>query len=195
MGLLDFLSSKDRGARERKAARARKGAELYAAAVAQARQPALYTDLAAPDTLDGRFELIVLHVHLLCRRLGGLGDEGAGLAQALFDTMFRDMDRNLRELGVGDPSVPRRIKAMIEAYYGRIKAYDAAFGAGGDALAGTIARNVYNAADVSDTAEAMAAYARRAQESIDAAPEAELLTGRVACPPVAAEPARSGGQG
>jgi cytochrome b pre-mRNA-processing protein 3 len=193
MGLLDFLSSKDRGARERKAARARKGAELYAAAVAQARQPALYTDLAAPDTLDGRFELIVLHVHLLCRRLGALGAEGAGLAQALFDTMFRDMDRNLRELGVGDPSLPRRIKAMIEAYYGRIKAYDAAFGAGGDALAETIARNVYNA-EVSPAAHAMADYARRAQQAIDAAPEAELLAGRIAFPPAAA-PARSGGRG
>jgi cytochrome b pre-mRNA-processing protein 3 len=184
MGLLNFLSPKDRGARERRAA------DLYAAAVAQARRPALYTDLAAPDTLDGRFELIVLHVHLLCRRLGGLGAEGAALAQALFDTMFRDMDRNLRELGVGDPSLPRRIKAMIEAYYGRIRAYDAAFAAGGDALAETIARNVHNA-PVSEAARSMAAYARRAQEAIDAAPAAELLAGRVAFP----APARSGGQG
>jgi cytochrome b pre-mRNA-processing protein 3 len=186
MGLLDFLSSKDRGARERKAG------ELYAAAVAQARQPALYTDLAAPDTLDGRFELIVLHVHLLCRRLGAFDAEGAGLAQALFDTMFRDMDRNLRELGVGDPSLPRRIKAMIEAYYGRIKAYDAAFAAGGDALAETIARNVYNA-EVSPAARSMADYARRTQQAIDAAPEAELLAGRIAFP-AAAGPARSGGR-
>ena len=189
MGLLNFLASKERGARERKAA------DLYAAAVAQARQPALYTDLAAPDTLDGRFELIVLHVHLLCRRLGTLGAEGAGLAQAVFDTMFRDMDRNLRELGVGDPSLPRRVKAMIEAYFGRIKAYDAAFAAGGDALAATIARNVYNAAEVSPAAVAMAAYARRAQQAIDAAPGADLLAGRVAFPPAAAEAARSGGRG
>jgi len=180
MGLLDFLSSKDRGARERKAA------ALYAAAVAQARQPALYTDLAAPDTLDGRFELIVLHVHLLCRRLGTLGAEGTALAQALFDAMFRDMDRNLRELGVGDPSVPRRIKAMIEAYYGRIKAYDAAFAAGGDALAETIARNVYNAAGATPPARSMADYARRAQQAIDAAPAAGLLDGRIAFPPAAA---------
>lgn len=178
MGFLDFLSSKERGARERAAA------SLYAAAVAQARQPALYTELAAPDTLEGRFELIALHVHLLCRRLGTLGAGGAGLAQALFDAMFRDMDRNLRELGVGDPSLPRRIKAMIEAYYGRIKAYEAALVAGGDALAVTIARNVYNAAEVADAARAMAAYARRAQRAVDAMPEAELLSGRVAFPPV-----------
>ena len=188
MGLLNFLASKERGARERKAA------DLYAAAVAQARQPALYTDLAAPDTLDGRFELIVLHVHLLCRRLGALGAEGAGLAQALFDTMFRDMDRNLRELGVGDPSLPRRVKAMIEAYYGRVKAYDATFAAGGNALAATIARNVYNAAEPAPAAQAMADYARRVQQAIQAMPEADLLAGRVAFPP-AAGPARSGGQG
>lgn len=180
MGLLDFLSSKDRGARDRKAA------ELYAAAVAQARQPALYTGFGAPDTLDGRFEMIVLHVHLLCRRLGALGDEGAGLAQSLFDTMFRDMDRNLRELGVGDPSVPRRIKAMIEAYYGRIKAYDAALAASGDALAETIARNVYNAAEISPAARSMADYARRVQAALGAAPAAQLLAGRAAFPPAAA---------
>src|SRR5687767_10591046 len=119
MGLLDFLTRQDRGGR------AQTAAALYAAAVAQARQPAFYVALGVPDTLEGRFELIVLHVHLLCRRLGALGESGAALAQALFDCMFRDMDRNLRELGVGDPSLPRRIKAMLEAYYGRIKAYDA----------------------------------------------------------------------
>jgi len=185
MGLLDFLSSKERGARERRAA------ALYAAAVAQARQPALYTSLEAPDTLDGRFELIVLHVHLLCRRLAQLGGEGAAIAQALFDTMFRDMDRNLRELGVSDPSVPRRIKAMLEAYYGRIKAYDAALEAGGDALAATIARNVYNASVISPAAQAMAAYALSVKTALDATHEAELVAGKIAFPSVEAVPARS----
>jgi cytochrome b pre-mRNA-processing protein 3 len=178
MGLLNFLSSKDRGAREKRAA------ALYAAAVAQARQSAFYTALAVPDTLEGRFELVVLHVHLLCRRLGKLGAEGQGLAQALFDAMFHDMDRNLRELGVGDPSIPRRIKAMLEAYYGRIKAYDAALAAGGDALAGAIARNVYNAESASPATLAVADYAQRAARAIDAAPEQALLAGLVDFPPV-----------
>jgi cytochrome b pre-mRNA-processing protein 3 len=187
MGLLDFLTTKDRGARDRSAA------ALYAAAVAQARQPALYTALAVPDTLDGRFELIVMHVHLLCRRLGTLGGEGAALAQALFDTMFRDMDRNLRELGVGDPSLPRRIKAMVQAYYGRVAAYEAAFAADRATLAGTIARNVYNAG-VSPAAEALADYARRAQRAVDTAPAAELRAGRVSFPPVVLEAAQSGAQ-
>ncbi len=184
MGLLDFLSATarkgDRGGRERAAA------ALYAAAVAQARAPAFYTALGAPDTLEGRFELIVLHVHLLCRRLGKSGAEGAALAQALFDTMFHDMDRNLRELGVGDPSMPRRIKAMLEAYYGRIKAYDAALAAGGDAPARALARNVYNADAVTPGAAALARYVVGAAARVEAAAASDLLAGRVEFPAVAA---------
>lgn len=187
MGLLNFLSAKDRGAR------ARKAAALYAAAVAQARQPALYTALAAPDTLEGRFELIVLHVHLLCRRLGKLGAEGSGLAQAVFDAMFRDMDRNLRELGVSDPSMSRRIKAMLEAYYGRIKAYDAALAEGGDALERALARNVYMADTASAPAHALAEYARRGAAAVDAASANELLAGRCEFPPIAPAPATASG--
>jgi cytochrome b pre-mRNA-processing protein 3 len=179
MGLLNFLSSKGRAARETKAA------ALYATAVKQARQSELYTALAVPDTLEGRFELVVLHVHLLCRRLGKLGPEGAGLAQALFDTMFRDMDRNLRELGVGDPSIPRRIKAMLEAYYGRIKAYETALAAGADALVSAIALNVYLANSESSAARALAAYVQRAAGVIDAEAVSDLLAGRAEFPPIA----------
>jgi cytochrome b pre-mRNA-processing protein 3 len=185
MGLLNFLSARDRGARERAAAR------LYAAAVAQARQPALYTALGAPDTLEGRFEQVVVHVHLLCRRLGTLGAAGAALAQALFDAMFRDMDRNLRELGVGDPSMPRRIKAMIEAYYGRVKAYDAALAdaegaSGGEALARAVARNVFGAAEVTPGAAALARYVIAAAAHLETLPPEELLAGRAEFPPVPA---------
>ena len=173
MGLLDFLSAKDRGG-------ARIAASLYAAAVTQARQPLFYVALGVPDTLEGRFELIVLHVHLLCRRLGKLGPAGAALAQALFDCMFRDMDRNLRELGVGDPSLPRRIKAMLEAYYGRIKAYEAAFAEGG--LAKAIARNVYND-EAAPGAAPLAHYALAAAERLEAAMPGELMAGRAPFPP------------
>lgn len=176
MGLLDFLSARDRGGR------APIAASLYAAAVTQARQPSFYVALGVPDTLEGRFELIVLHVHLLCRRLGKLGPAGAGLAQALFDSMFRDMDRNLRELGVGDPSMPRRIKAMLEAYYGRIKAYEAAFAEGGAALAKAIARNVYND-EAAPGAAPLAHYALAAATGLEAALPAELLAGSAPFPP------------
>jgi len=188
MGLIDRLAAKDRG----KAARARAAASLYAAAVEQARAPGFYTALGVPDTIDGRFELIVLHVHLVCRRLAaadaGSGAAGAEMAQALFDAMFRDMDRNLREMGVGDPSIPRRIRAMIEAYYGRVKAYDAALAQGGDALVIALARNVYDAgavpgAGTPPAVARLADYARRAAVALAAQPD--LAAGRVAFPPVA----------
>ena len=192
MGLLDFLSAKDRTRPRHARAEA---AALYAAAVAQARQPALYAGLGAPDTLEGRFELIVLHVHLLCRRLGPLGRDGAALAQALFDAMFRDMDRNLRELGVGDPSMPRRIKAMIEAYYGRTKAYDAALAGGREALAAAVARNVYNAAAAGPEALALADYVFAAARAVEAAPAETLLAGRAEFPPVASQSAAAAGRG
>lgn len=191
MGLLNRLAAKDRG----KAARTRAAASLYAAAVKQARAPGFYTALGVPDTIDGRFELIVLHVHLLCRKLHasdaptGTGEGGAGaeMAQALFDAMFRDMDRNLREMGVGDPSIPRRIRAMIEAYYGRVKAYDAALSAdggtdGGTALATALARNVYNAGAETPAAR-LADYVRRAATALAAEPD--LAAGRVEFPPPA----------
>jgi len=184
MGLLNRRVARDRG----KAARSRAAASLYAAAVKQARAPGFYTALGVPDTIDGRFELIVLHVHLLCRKLHA-ADAGAEIAQALFDAMFRDMDRNLREMGVGDPSIPRRIRAMIEAYYGRVKAYDAALSAdagadGGTALATALARNVYNTgAETPPAAARLADYVRRAATALAAEPD--LAAGRVAFPPPA----------
>jgi cytochrome b pre-mRNA-processing protein 3 len=95
---------------------------LYGAAVAQARNPAFYVECRVPDTLDGRFDLIVLHLCLLIRRLRREGETGATLAQALFDTTFDDMDRSLREMGVGDLGVGRRVKAMASAFYGRATA-------------------------------------------------------------------------
>ena len=198
MGLIDRLAARDRG----KALRLHAAASLYAAAVGQARAHEFYAALGVPDTIDGRFELIVLHVHLVCRQLRAAdaaagtaaapaaAGEGAGaaLAQALFDAMFRDMDRNLREMGVGDPSVPRRIRAMIEAYYGRVKAYDAALVQGGDALAMALARNVYNAGaapggEIPPGAARLADYARRAATALASQPD--LASGRAAFPPVA----------
>ena len=96
---------------------------LYGAAVAAARDPYLYATLGVPDTLDGRFDAVVLHVFLIIRRLNAGVDSGPALAQAVFDAMFLDMDINLREMGVGDMSVGRRNRAMWEAFHGRSAAY------------------------------------------------------------------------
>lgn len=125
----------------------RLGYELYGAAVVAARQPVFYSDLRVPDTLDGRFDLVGLHVFLVIRRLTALPPPGPDVAQAVFDAMFSDMDFNLREMGVSDLVVGRRVKAMWEALHGRSTAYEAAMGQGDEtALAEALARNVWRGA-------------------------------------------------
>jgi cytochrome b pre-mRNA-processing protein 3 len=115
---------------------------LYGSAVAAARDPCLYATLGVPDTLDGRFDAIVLYVYLIVRRLNTEPDPGPPLAQAVFDAMFLDMDVNLREMGVGDLSVGRRNRAMWEAFHGRSAAY-AAVWQDPAALEAAFARNVW----------------------------------------------------
>ena len=117
---------------------------LYGLAVAAARQPYFYAALGVPDTLDGRFDLVGLHVFLLIRRLGDLPHPGPALAQAVFDAMFSDMDMNLREMGVSDLSVGKRVRAMWLAFHGRAAAYRAAMDAADTAaLAAALERNVW----------------------------------------------------
>ncbi len=126
----------------------RAGFGLYGAAVTAARDPYFYETLGAPDTLDGRFDIVGLHAALLIRRLRFLRPPGPELAQGVFDAMFSDMDVNLREMGVSDLSVGKRVKAMWEAFHGRAQAYEAALSAGdGDALAAALARNVWRGSD------------------------------------------------
>ncbi len=118
--------------------------ELYCAAVAAARAPFFYRELGVPDTLDGRFDLVGLHTFLLIRRLQGVPRSGPALAQAVFDAMFSDMDLNLREMGVGDLGVGKRVRAMWEAFHGRAAAYRAPIAAGDAAgLAAALSRNVW----------------------------------------------------
>ena len=122
----------------------RAGFELYGAAVAAARAPVFYAEMGVPDTLDGRFDLVGVHVSLLIRALRRLAAPGPALAQAVFDAMFSDMDINLRELGVSDLAVGKRVKAMWEAFHGRARAYEAALDAGDEeALAAALGRNVW----------------------------------------------------
>lgn len=124
----------------------RTGFELYGAAVAAARDPWFFGPaVGAPDTLNGRFDLVGLHAALLIRRLRSDADpRGAALAQAVFDAMFADMDINLREMGVGDMVVGKRVKRMWEAFHGRARAYEAALDAeDASALAVALTRNVW----------------------------------------------------
>ncbi len=125
----------------------RAGFQLYGAAVTAARDPWLYATLGVPDTLDGRFDSIGLHVYLIIRRLTIEPEPpGPALAQAVFDAMFLDMDTNLREMGVGDLSVGKRNRAMWEAFHGRSAAYAASWNDPA-ALAAALVRNVWRGVD------------------------------------------------
>ena len=125
---------------------------LYRAAVAAARAPGFYAIHGVPDTPDGRFDLIALHVFLVLRRLkreqGPAEAQASELAQALTDLMFADMDRNLREMGVGDLAVGKQVKALAAAFRGRVAAYDAALerSDGDPGLAEALGRNLYRGA-------------------------------------------------
>ena len=115
---------------------------LYSGIVAASRQPALFTDLGVSDTFEGRFESVTLHAALVLRRLNALDDPGPEIAQDLIDAIFRHFDHTLREMGIGDTTVPKRMKRLAEAFLGRSAAYDAALREGGESLAGALARNV-----------------------------------------------------
>ena len=166
----------------------RPGFALYTAAVAAARDPWFFGDaVGVPDTLDGRFDLVGMHAGVLIRRLHRDPDpRGAEAAQAVFDAMFADMDMSLREMGVGDMSVGKRVRRMWEAFHGRARAYEAALDAGDRAaLEAAVARNVLRAGTDAPPpgASALADRAERMAAALAAQPLAALLRGEVSFPP------------
>jgi cytochrome b pre-mRNA-processing protein 3 len=163
-------------------------AALYGAIVAQARNPALYTDFGVADTVTGRFEMVVVHLVLVLERIATEGEAAKPLSQAVFDLYCKDMDRSLRELGFGDLGVPRRMKKMAQAFYGRAMAYREAIAAGDEAmLAAAIARNVFP--DDPAHAPALAAYVLGSARLLAAQSMADVRAARVAFAPLAASEA------
>jgi cytochrome b pre-mRNA-processing protein 3 len=153
--------------------RVRLGQPLYEAAVRQARDPAFYTGLGVADRIDARFELYTLHVLLLLMRVRDEGERGAEAGQDLFNTYVSALDHALRELGVGDVSVGKKMRKLGEALYGRMTAYEAPLRDGDTAeLAAGLARNVFESEDarVGSTlaAYALASRARLAAQTFDA---------------------------
>lgn len=142
---------------------------IYGMIVAQAREPAFYASLGVRDTVNGRFDMLILHLWLVLRRLQSV-EGGNRPSQALFDRFCADMDDNLREMGVGDLTVPKRMQAFGEAFYGRSAAYDLAFEAGDEELAQALSKNVFNGEAV-DSARALAAYVRETSESLARLPD------------------------
>ena len=158
-------------------------AVLYGAIVAQARDPAFYRNYRVPDTSNGRLEMIVLHSILVLSRLETESGSARPLGQALFDYFCSDVDANLREMGVGDMAVPRKMKAVAEAFYGRKRAYEAALAAPGLAeLKAALIRNVYPETGETSEAERLAAYMREAVGKLAAIDSAALLCGHLTFP-------------
>ena len=141
---------------------------LYDQLVARARAPVFFRDLGVPDSLDGRFDLVALHAWLVLERLSGAS------AQALTDMIFTGFDEALREQGTGDMGMGRKMKAMADAFFGRLVAYRDAQGL--DALTAALAKNVWRGGAAADAPQRLAAYvgtARAALGSCDL--EAALL--------------------
>lgn len=148
---------------------------LYGAIVAQARHPALYAGLGVPDSVAGRFEMVLLHTILVTRRLASAAEAGRKAGQGVFDFFCQDMDHSLREMGVGDLSVPKKMRKVGEAYFGRAAAYEPGLAAG-DAglLAEPIGRTVLAEAASPGAAGALAAYAIAAADRLKAQDEAAI---------------------
>jgi cytochrome b pre-mRNA-processing protein 3 len=157
------------------------GRALYAQVVEQARTPALYEALGCPDTIEGRFELYTLHLMLLLERLREGGEAAGPISQALFDTYLKGLDDALREMGVGDLSVGKKMRRLGEAFYGRGKSYDAALAELPDTgpLAALLGRTVYEGIEPARAPE-LAGYVLRRREALAAQPIEALLAGEVA---------------
>lgn len=178
---------------------ARAADDLYASIVAQARRPEFYgppsDGFGVPDTLDGRFDMVALHLFLMMHRLKGQGAEADGRAARLFAVVTNDFERSLRELGVGDQGIARRVTAMVGGVRGRMTAYDAALAQdrveeGGRMLEVALDNNVYGTVPEPDreALAALARYVRQTAADLAAQPLDTLLAGGVHWPDPAAHP-------
>ena len=173
------------------------GQRLYAAAAAQARDPAFYRDGGAPDVIEGRFELYLIHVALVVNRLRGEGPRAQETNQVVFDAFLKGLDDALREMGVGDLSVGKKMRRLGEAFYGRAKGYAAALEPGADLgdLPALVARTLF--ADEPDAyahAAAMAAYVRATADALAGQSTERLLAGEVSFPAFAQTQMQTGAE-
>lgn len=166
---------------------------LYGAAVRQARTPAFYLDGGVPDTVEGRFEMVAVHAYLVLRLLRQGGPEDRETGQKVFDILFDDMDQTLREMGVGDLSVGKKIKALASSFYGRLQAYDEGFkDEEGGTLAAALLRNVFGSAENAErSAAALASYMRRVDKALHEQDVSDVIAGRIVFDTPFEEPATS----
>ncbi len=156
---------------------------LYGRIMQQSRCGVFYEDYGVPDTVDGRFDLLVLHAFLIIRRLNGEGRRGKIFGQALFDRMFVDMDRAVREMGVGDLSVPKHVKRMMKAFYGRAQAYEAGL-SDDSVLTEALARNLYGtvSSPSREILEGFMGYIHECVRTLEVSDYADICAGRMVFP-------------
>jgi cytochrome b pre-mRNA-processing protein 3 len=154
---------------------------IYGMIVTQAREPVFYRELGVSDTVNGRFDMLLLHLWIVLQRLKS-AEDGTELSQALFDHFCIDMDDNLREMGVGDLTVPKRMQAFGEAFYGRSAAYDRALAEGSEALAQALCKNILNGEGI-EKARQLARYTKAAIMALAGADDVALLQASWRFPP------------
>jgi cytochrome b pre-mRNA-processing protein 3 len=168
-----------------KALRRKNAKELYQAALTQSRQAGFYANMGVADTMDGRFDMLCVHIILIVERLNGLGRDGAKLGQAVFDAMFKRMDLDLREMGIGDLGVPKHMKKMMKAFNGRRQAYYEAMEKQDIiALENAVAKNIFRLpeGDAPPQAKAMAGYILHARNGLMAATLQDFEAARIRFP-------------
>lgn len=154
---------------------------LYGSLVEKARDPAFYAALGVPDTVNGRFDMLIIHAMLVLRRLRGGGELADLTGKSMLELLFRDMDQSLREMGVGDMGVGKHIKKMAKAMYGRAEAYEVGLDSGDPAAtAQALKENIYRQGAPADAVVAqMADYLRRADAHARGEDVAEIIAGRI----------------
>jgi cytochrome b pre-mRNA-processing protein 3 len=160
---------------------------LHETIMAGVRTPELYTTAGVPDTLEGRFEMVALHGTLLVRRLNEAGAAGRDVAQVLTDAVFENFEIALRETGVGDIVVPKRMKKLAQNYLGRFQSYRSALDEGdADRLAEALARNVFSEASAvaAPGAGLLVRYALDAGEKLAASSDADVLAAQIEWPAI-----------
>jgi cytochrome b pre-mRNA-processing protein 3 len=152
---------------------------LYVSAVEKARDPVFYVQLGVPDTLDGRFDLIVIHVMLVLRALRRDSVQGPAVGQEIFGKMIQDMDRGLREMGVGDMGVGRQVKKMAKAFYGRAALVEEGLNGDNARLEAVLAETVFRNASPAPGVTIMANYLRRVAAHVEQQPAAPVAAGTI----------------
>lgn len=161
-------------------------AQQYAVITEAARSPAFYAEMGVPDTVLGRFEMISIHLLLYLRRTGSGAAAARGIAQDILDAFFEDVDHSIRELGIGDMGVPKRMKKLARMFYGRVRSYGDALDAGDDlALREALTRNIHpDHAGTAPSMQALADWMMQTARVLAETPEDKLAAGQLRFPAI-----------